>query len=42
MFPRTSRPPVMTNDTGLRRSWIPLTVVHGLGLFALVAAALSL
>jgi len=32
----------MTRPTSLRRSWIGLAVVHGLGLFTLIAAALSL
>jgi len=41
MFRAPSRPGGMTT-TSLRRSWIPLAVVHGLGLFTLVAAALSL
>jgi hypothetical protein len=42
MFRGPSRPGGMTTNDSLRSSWIPLAIVHGLGLFALVAAALSL
>ena len=38
----TTTATAMTRPTSLRQSWIGLAVVHGLGLFALVAAALSL
>ena len=38
----TTNAAAMTRPPSLRQSWIALAVVHGLGLFALVAAALSL